>query len=77
ACVHLPEHGVQLSAVEQRIAQKIAPRLAAAGAEGAWARDLAKDCGEPESLMRATLARLAQQGELHQVVKDLVVDTAT
>ncbi|MDR7271434.1 selenocysteine-specific elongation factor [Pelomonas saccharophila] len=77
AFVHLPEHGVQLSAVEERIAQKIAPRLAAAGAEGAWARDLAKDCAEPEPLMRATLARLAQQGELHQVVKDLYCDTAT
>ena len=77
AFVHLPEHGVQLSAVEQRIAQKIAPRLAAAGAEGAWARDLARDCAEPEPLMRAALARLAQQGELHQVVKDLYCDTAT
>lgn len=77
AFVHLPAHGVQLSATEQRIAQKAAPRLAAAGAEGAWARDLAKDCGEPEPLMRATLARLAQQGDLHQVVKDLYVDTAT
>ncbi|WP_457394633.1 selenocysteine-specific translation elongation factor [Roseateles sp. P5_E1] len=77
ACMHLPEHGVQLSAAEQRIAEKIAPRLAAAGAEGAWARDLAKDCAEPEPLMRATLARLAQQGELHQVVKDLYCDTAT
>ena len=77
AFVHLPEHGVQLSAVEERIAQKIAPRLAAAGADGAWARDLAKDCAEPEPLMRATLARLAQQGELHQVVKDLYCDTAT
>lgn len=77
AFVHLPEHGVQLSAIEERIAQKIAPRLAAAGAEGAWARDLAKDCAEPEPLMRATLARLAQQGELHQVVKDLYCDTAT
>jgi selenocysteine-specific elongation factor len=77
AFVHLPEHGVQLSAAEQRIAQKVAPRLAAAGAEGAWARDLAKDCAEPEPLMRATLARLAQQGELHQVVKDLYCDTAT
>jgi selenocysteine-specific elongation factor len=76
AFVHLPAHGVQLSAVEQRIAQKVAPRLAAAGAEGAWARDLAKDCAEPEPLMRATLARLAQQGELHQVVKDLYCDTA-
>lgn len=77
AFVHLPEHGVQLSAAEQRIAQKIAPHLAAAGAEGAWARDLAKDCAEPEALMRATLARLARQGELHQVVKDLYCDTAT
>lgn len=77
AFVHLPQHGVQLSAAEQRIAQKVAPRLATAGAEGAWARDLAKDCAEPEPLMRATLARLAQQGELHQVVKDLYCDTAT
>lgn len=77
AFVHLPAHGVQLSATEQRIAQKVAPRLAAAGAEGAWARDLAKDCAEPEPLMRTTLARLAQQGDLHQVVKDLYVDTAT
>lgn len=77
AFVHLPEHGVQLSAVEQRIAQKVAPRLALAGADGAWARDLAKDCAEPEPLMRATLARLARQGDLHQVVKDLYCDTAT
>ncbi|HEY0956567.1 MAG TPA: SelB C-terminal domain-containing protein, partial [Roseateles sp.] len=77
AFVHLPAHGVQLSAVEQRIAQKVAPRLAAAGAEGAWARDLARDCAEPEPLLRATLARLAQQGELHQVVKDLYCDTPT
>lgn len=77
AFVHLPEHGVQLSAVERRIAQKIAPLLAAAGADGAWARDLARDCAEPEPLLRATLARLAQQGELHQVVRDLFFDTAT
>lgn len=71
AFVHLPAHGVQLSAAEQRIAQKVAPRLAEAGFEGAWARDLARDSGESEALMRTTLARLAQQGELHQVVKDL------
>ncbi len=71
AFVHLPEHGVRLSAGEERIAQKVAPRLAAAGFEGAWARDLARDSGESEPLMRTTLARLAQRGELHQVVKDL------
>jgi selenocysteine-specific elongation factor len=71
ACVHLPAHGVRLSASEERIAQKVAPRLAAAGFEGAWARDLARDSGEAEALMRTVLARLAQRGELHQVVKDL------
>jgi len=71
ACVHLPAHGVRLSASEERIAQKVAPRLAAAGFEGAWARDLARDSGEAEALMRTVLARLAQRGELHQIVKDL------
>jgi len=71
AFVHLPEHGVRLSASEERIAQKVAPRLAEAGFEGAWARDLARDTGESEPLMRTALARLAQRGELHQVVKDL------
>lgn len=71
ACAHLPEHGVRLSATETQIAQKVAPRLAEAGFEGSWVRDLAKACSEPEPLMRVTLARLAQRGELHQVVKDL------
>jgi selenocysteine-specific elongation factor len=69
--VHLPEHGVRLSATEQRIAEKVAPLLVAAGSEGAWVRDLARDTHEAEALMRMTLARLARRGEMHQVVKDL------
>ena len=77
AFVHLPEHGVRLSAGEERIAQKVAPRLADAAFEGAWARDLARDSGESEPLMRTALARLAQRGELHQVVKDLYYPLAT
>jgi selenocysteine-specific elongation factor len=71
AFVHLPAHGVKLSASEERIAQKVAPRLAEAGFDGAWARDLARDAQESEPLTRTTLSRLAQRGELHQVVKDL------
>ncbi|HEX2010801.1 MAG TPA: SelB C-terminal domain-containing protein, partial [Roseateles sp.] len=63
-------------ASEQRIAQKVAPLLQLAGSEGAWARDLARDSAEGEALMRTTLARLAQQGEVHQVVKDLYYDLA-
>ncbi len=71
AFVHLPEHGVRLSASEERLAQKVASKLVAAAFEGAWVRDLARDSAESEPLMRVTLARLAQRGELHQVVKDL------
>jgi selenocysteine-specific elongation factor len=71
ARVHLPEHGVRLSAAEARIAEQVAPRLTNAGAEGAWVRDLARDARVPEALMRSTLARLGQRGELHQVVRDL------
>ncbi len=77
AFVHLPAHGVRLSASEERIAQKVAPALVQAAFEGAWARDLARDSGESEALMRTTLARLAQRGELHQVVKDLYYPLAT
>jgi selenocysteine-specific elongation factor len=77
AFVHLPEHGVRLSATEQRIAQKVAPLLASAGFEGAWARDLARDTGESEALVRVTLSRLARRGELHQVVKDLFYPQST
>jgi selenocysteine-specific elongation factor len=71
AFVHLPEHAVRLSATEERIAQKVAPRLGEAGFSGCWARDLARATREPEALVRMTLARLARRGEMHQVVKDL------
>ena len=77
AFVHLKEHAVRLSATEQRLAQKVAPALAAAGFEGAWVRDLARDAQESEPLLRVALARLAQGGELHQVVRDLYYPPAT
>ena len=77
ACVHLPEHGLKLSATEERIAQKIATDLAASQYDGAWVRDLAKNAAEPEALVRVTLARLAQCGDLYQVVKDLYYPPAT
>jgi selenocysteine-specific elongation factor len=77
AFVHLPAHGVRLSATEERLAQKVGPRLAAVGFEGAWVRDLAKEINEPEPLLRVTLARLAQRAELHQIVRDLYLTPET
>jgi selenocysteine-specific elongation factor len=77
AFIHLAEHGIKLSAVDQRIGQAVAVLLDEAGYEGAWVRDLAAATREPEALMRTTLARLAQRGELHQIVKDLFYPHAT
>jgi selenocysteine-specific elongation factor len=77
AIVFLPEHSIRLSADEQRLAERAAAGLLAAGFEGAWVRDLARDLGEPELLMRVTLSRLAARGELFQVVKDLFYPMAT
>jgi selenocysteine-specific elongation factor len=77
AFVHLPEHGVRLSATEQRLAQKVAPALAQESFDGCWVRDLARDAKEPEVLMRTTLARLALRGELHQIVRDLYYAEST
>jgi selenocysteine-specific elongation factor len=71
AFVHLPEHGLRLSATDERLAHKIMPMLATLSFEGAWARDLAKEAREGEAPLRTTLARLARRGEVHQVVKDL------
>jgi selenocysteine-specific elongation factor len=75
--VHLPAHGLRLSASDERLAQKILPPLSAAGFEGVWVRDLARNANESEALVRVTVARLAQRGELHQVVKDLFYAPAT
>lgn len=69
--IHAPDHGATLSKADERIAALVAPHIEAAQYAGAWVRDLAKLCNEPEDQMRASLARLAQQGSLHQIVKDL------
>src|SRR5690606_30691326 len=57
--------------------QKVTTPLRNAGFEGAWVRDLARDSAEPEALVRVTLVRLSQRGELYQVVRDLYYPPAT
>jgi selenocysteine-specific elongation factor len=77
AQVHSPEHGVNLSAVDQRISQKVMPSLLSGGFDPPWVRDLAAEARESEALVRTVMARLAQRGELHQVVKDLYYPART
>ena len=75
--LHLPAHAAVLSATEERLAQKLLPKLADGGFDPAWVRDLAKDCSASEPVVRQTLASLARRGLTFQVVKDLYYPAAT
>ena len=71
AWLHLPGHSVQLSAAEQALAQKLLPAIAAGRYDPPWVRDLARDHGSAEELVRQLLKKLGRQGAVFQVVKDL------
>ena len=71
AFLHLPDHALRLSARERMVAEAIAPYLQASGYQGAWVRDLVKQCRHEEPIVRATLATMARSGQAHPVVKDL------
>jgi selenocysteine-specific elongation factor len=75
--LHLPDHAARLNEAEQKLAQKLLPRLADGGFDPPWVRDLAKDCAASEPMVRQTLASLARRGEAFQVVKDLYYPLAT
>ncbi len=75
--LHLPGHAARMSETEERLAQKLMPRLAEGAFEPPWVRDLAKDTGTSEPLVRQTLASLARRGQAFQVVKDLYYPLAT
>ncbi|CAB5709541.1 SelB translation factor [Delftia tsuruhatensis] len=71
AWLHLPGHSVQLSAGETTLAQKLLPAIEAGRYDPPWVRDLARDHGSTEEAVRQLLRKLARQGQLFQVVKDL------
>lgn len=71
AWLHLPEHSVQLSGAEQALAQRLLSAIEAGRYDPPWVRDLARDHGAGEEAVRQLLRKLARQGLLFQVVKDL------
>ena len=68
---HLPAHRVELSGSEQALAARVMPALRESRFEPPWVRDLAAGEGVDEAAMRALLRKLAAQGEVFQVVRDL------
>ena len=69
--LHLPTHSVALTRDEDALYQRILPWLAESPFDPPWVRDLARMSGKDEASMRRLLQKLARQGTLYQVVRDL------
>jgi selenocysteine-specific elongation factor len=69
--LHLPTHSIALARDEEALYQCILPWLAESPLDPPWVRDLAKRSGRAEAEMRRVLQKLARQGKLYQVVRDL------
>ncbi len=75
--LHLPDHRVRLTEVEEGLKARLWPLLEAQRFDPPWTRDLAKNLGQPEAEVRLLLRKLARLGELTQVVKDLFYPQAS
>ena len=71
AAWHLPGHRLELDPRDRRRADTLLPWLLDKPFDPPWVRDLAQDTGQKEELVRQLLRKLARQGQLFQVVKDL------
>ncbi|MBI3433009.1 MAG: selenocysteine-specific translation elongation factor [Hydrogenophilales bacterium] len=69
--LHLPTHSIALTREEDALYQRIRPWLTEAAFDPPWTRDLARMSGKDEASMRRLLQKLARQGKLYQVVRDL------
>lgn len=71
AWLHLPTHRITLTATEDALYQRIRPWLEEAALDPPWVRELARRAGQDEAVMRRLVRKLARQGRLYQVVRDL------
>ncbi|MGA7778725.1 MAG: selenocysteine-specific translation elongation factor [Paraburkholderia sp.] len=69
--LHLPEHTVLLNASEEALAEQLLPLIAQGRFDPPWVRDLANATQTPEDQVRHLLRKLARQGDVYQVVRDL------
>jgi selenocysteine-specific elongation factor len=69
--LHLPDHAVTLDAAEEALARVLLPLVAQGRFDPPWVRDLAAAVSEPEERVRQLMRKLARQGDVHQVVRDL------
>ncbi|AKC70104.1 selenocysteine-specific translation elongation factor [Pandoraea oxalativorans] len=73
---HLPTHRVEMTAEETALAEALLPKVAQGRFDPPWVRDMGRELNVPEDRVRAVLRKLARQGRVHQIVKDLFYDDA-
>ena len=69
--LHLPGHAVTLDDADRTLAAALLPDVKAGRFDPPWVRDLAGTHGVSEERVRELMRKLARQGELFQVVRDL------
>ncbi len=76
AWLHLPTHRVEMTDEENALAEALLPRVAQGRFDPPWVRDMGRELNVPEERVRSVLRKLARQGRVHQIVKDLFYDDA-
>ena len=69
--LHLDAHSVALTGEESALFERIRPWLNESPFDPPWVRELAKRSGRDEAYIRRLFQKLARQGTLYQVVRDL------
>ncbi|WP_345815340.1 selenocysteine-specific translation elongation factor [Paraburkholderia sp. PREW-6R] len=69
--LHMPGHAVTLDEADRTLAAALLPLVKAGRFDPPWVRDLASAQGVAEERVRQLMRKLARQGELFQVVRDL------
>lgn len=69
--LNLPEYRVLLDATEETVARPLVPMHVQGRYHSPWLRDLGAAMHVPEARVRQPLRKLARQGNVCQVVRDL------
>ncbi|WP_341318006.1 selenocysteine-specific translation elongation factor [Paraburkholderia sp. IMGN_8] len=69
--LHLPDHAVTLDDADRALAAVLLPAVKEGRFDPPWVRDLASAHGVSEDRVRQLMRKLARQGEIYQVVRDL------
>ncbi len=68
--LHLPEHRIVLTGVEEKLWRAVAPLLQATPFQPPWVRDIARTLAAPEPQVRSLLQRVTMLGDVYEVMRD-------